>query len=432
MEYESIEEKVIFEKLKSASQNTVKDSKVSISSEQINSNNSNDVILENYLNEIYRHINTMESTRVNTSNRFISSRKGKIGVLLKKIIRKLLRWYIEPICVQQTEFNNAVTPTIGRISEIHTKLISDNMIFRKRMDELEKNLQTELESIKAIKSDLNNIYEQVNKQFDENDKKFEFISKIVDSNNYKLNKLNELNPDIFEENRKNIWDKRTLSQSGEDAIIAYILMVLGIPFEKCRYLDLGANHAKELSNTYYLYSNGARGVLVEANPNLIPELKFYRHEDIIINKCVDVKSNEYIDFYILSGDGVSTPDKKAAEEFISKNPNLKIVESVKIETISVEDIFMKYFNGAPTILNVDIEGKDLEILKSIDFDKYRPLIIIVEMIEYDTTLVVGKKDTEILEFMESKDYVEYAFTGINSIFLDKKKLGREKKNEYSV
>lgn len=436
MEFKSIEEKVIFEKLISFSQsnNIAKESVKSISRKRNNENiNLNDENLEKYFSEIHRYITTMENTRVNTSNRFINSRKGRMGVFLKRVIRKLLRWYIEPICIQQTEFNNAITPTIGRMTEIHKQQISDNNILCERVDGMEKSYQlgldsisTELQQFKVIKSDVNDLYEQVSKQLDDINKKAEFISKIVDINNNKLNKLNEFNPDIFEENKTNIWDKRTTSQSGEDAIIAYILMVLGIPIENCRYLDLGANHAKELSNTYYLYSNGARGVLVEANPALMPELKFYRHEDIILNKCIDIKSNEYIDFYVLNGDGLSTPDRKAADEFISKNHNLEIVETVKVETITVEDIFTKYFDGAPTILNVDIEGKDLEIIKSIDLDNYRPLIIIAEMIVYDTTLVIGNKNTKILEFMESKNYVEYAFTGINSIFLDKKQLGEEK------
>ena len=41
------------------------------------------------------------------------------------------------------------------------------------------------------------------------------------------------------------------AQSGEDAIISYILKFLQIQSNEITYLDLGANHAKELSNTFY-------------------------------------------------------------------------------------------------------------------------------------------------------------------------------------
>mgnify|MGYP000624144786 FL=1 len=46
--------------------------------------------------------------------------------------------------------------------------------------------------------------------------------------------------------------------------------------------------------------------------------------------------------------------------------------------------------------------------------------MIIEMIPYSKQLVAGQKNQEILRFMQEKGYVEYAFTGINSIFLDMK------------
>jgi hypothetical protein len=77
---------------------------------------------------------------------------------------------------------------------------------------------------------------------------------------------------------------------------------------------------------------------------------------------------------------------------------------------------------APMILNIDIEGMEIEILEDIDFIKYRPMVIIVEMIPYKATLVVGQKNQKILDFMYKNGYTEYAYTGINSIFIDGNKL----------
>ena len=47
------------------------------------------------------------------------------------------------------------------------------------------------------------------------------------------------------------------------------------------------------------------------------------------------------------------------------------------------------------------------------------MIMIIEMIPYSKELVRGQKDTELLEYVKSKGYDEYAFTGINSIFIDR-------------
>ena len=84
----------------------------------------------------------------------------------------------------------------------------------------------------------------------------------------------------------NMLMKTTYSQSGEDAILAYLFAVLGIPFAKCSYLDLGANRPKEMSNTYFFYEQGATGTLIEANPALIPALQKERSGDTILNRCI--------------------------------------------------------------------------------------------------------------------------------------------------
>lgn len=213
-----------------------------------------------------------------------------------------------------------------------------------------------------------------------------------------------------------------VSQTGEDMILEHIFQMLNIAPDKRSYLDLGANHAKLYSNTYYLYQKGSRGVLVEANPALIGELKFHRSEDVILNKCVSATSGQTVDFYILSGDGLSTPDKKQADEAIGLNPTIHIERTVEVDTITPNEILDKYFDGAPVFINVDIEGEDLKILESIDFEKHRPLVVSVEMIPYRPRLVIGEKNNAILKLMEKCDYIEYAFTGINSIFIDKRQI----------
>ena len=212
------------------------------------------------------------------------------------------------------------------------------------------------------------------------------------------------------------------AQSGEDAVIEYIVDRLQIPLSEVTYLDLGANHAKYLSNTNYFYEHGARGVLVEANPQLIEELTTQRPDDIVLNRCITTKSGEKIPFYILSGDGLSSCDRVTVEETLEENPEIQIEKTVDVETITVQDILKEYFEKPPVLVNVDIEGMELDVLKGFDFEHFRPLMFIVETIPYRAKLVVGEKEETVLEFMKSNGYVEYAFTGINSILIDAKQL----------
>jgi FkbM family methyltransferase len=430
-EFRSIEHEVIYNKLINGS-----DRKEHI----LDIQNSSSPDTHKYLSEIHGFINNMLQTRENYAYRHLQSHRNTIGPLIvfsKKVVRKLLKWYVEPIAFQQTKFNNAVTPAIGRITELTAELIDKtNKIEelyqanltelehkQKRFDEIVAQLTQKQEKQEILLLDS----ERINKELTEKVGLLEKRQNVQQEqfSSYIIDRFREVS--LLENGNKTIFDKKTYSQSGEDSIVAYIIHVLGIPFDSVDYLDLGANHAKELSNTYYLYSKGAKGVLVEANTDLIPELSYYRQRDTILNKCVDIESGKKIEFFVLNGDGLSTTDLEAANSFCETNPSLKIIDKRIVETISYSNIVEEYLGKAPTVLSIDIEGKDMEILLSIDFENQRPLIIISEMVSYDIKLSHTSKKSDIKDFLESKDYDEYAFTGINSIFLDKRYVNERNK-----
>lgn len=219
------------------------------------------------------------------------------------------------------------------------------------------------------------------------------------------------------ENPLQLFNKKTYSQAGEDAILLYACAMMGIPLNQCSYLDLGANKPVEMSNTYFFYEQGARGVLVEANPLLIPDLQNQRSGDIILNQAVTDQSGESVLFHVLNLDGLSRIGDVSA--LLEQNPSAKLEKSIEIRTICYNDIIRNYFHGnAPVILNLDIEGLEMQILQSMDLEHYRPLFIILEMIPYSEKLSAGIKDPALLAYLESRNYIEYAFTGINSVFID--------------
>ncbi|MGO4345185.1 FkbM family methyltransferase [Paenibacillus sp. MCAF9] len=457
--FRNIEQEIIFEKLLKG---------LNINEQQIEKHQETSLDTNLFLLEIRGYINSMLQTRENYAYRYLHSHRKVIGPLIifaKKVVRKLLKWYVEPIAFQQTKFNSAVTPAIGRMTEIVSELtLKTNKIEGSYEENQEKTMKKHehfdnivAQLIEKHDKEHDAVAHLVQKQKQHSDvvaqlmqrqeeqtsliiklteevrfleKKQKVQEQLSENTRSIFEKLDEI--DLFKKSNDLFFDKKTHSQSGEDSILAYIIHVLGIPVESVDYIDLGANHAKELSNTYYFYSKGAKGILVEANSNLIPELSFYRHRDIILNKCVDIETDKNIEFYILNGDGMSTPDFEAATSFCEKNPDLKIIDKKVVETISYSTIVEKYLGKAPTILSIDIEGKDMEILESIDYKEKRPLIIVTEMISYDIKLNYKTKKTDIKDFLESKGYDEYAFTGINSIFIDGRFLReRENQNEYS-
>lgn len=211
--------------------------------------------------------------------------------------------------------------------------------------------------------------------------------------------------------------KLSYSQSGEDSIVFHILTMVGANVKKFTYLDMGANHPKLYSNTYSLYKKGARGILIEGNPNLIGALERDRVGDIILNRIVSDSSGKIEKIHIINGDGLSTVKSESVKEMLKENKELALVQTAEIETISYNDA-VEMLGKTPDLLNIDIEGYEMEVLKTADLNMYRPFLIIIESIPYRTHLVVGEREMEAIDYLRSQGYWEYAFTGINSIMID--------------
>lgn len=255
--------------------------------------------------------------------------------------------------------------------------------------------------------------EWTRQRFEEQEQKFTGIFEREEWTRGQFEKIEQSIGGMQLENEINSY-----AQSGEDMIISYILHFLQKPLSEVTYLDLGANHAKHLSNTYHFYQSGARGVLVEANPELIPELKSVRPNDIILNRAISLDSEQkQVKFYVLNGDGLSTIDLQEAENACKKNPELFIKATYNIETITMDEILSSHFADELTILSIDLEGIEEEVLEQIDFAKYKPWIIIIENIPYHPILSIDEREYKGSSLLDKKGYTEYAFTGINSIFL---------------
>lgn len=394
------------------------------------------------LDQISRLVDKLDENKVITSVKNIGSKHTgilkKIIILCKRFIRKLLFWYVEPICNDQNQYNDINIQIIRSLLCImHENGAFLSRDFENRILKIEQKNKL-LENILEERSfhntqesyKIEDLVEQLNK-VKLNLKKYEYMGEEIKRVTNDLQLLREKSDFLFTNTDKDFWDKQTVSQSGEDSIIAYVFMVLGIDLKNEYYLDLGANHAKQLSNTYMLYQQGMRGVLVEANPQLIGELKFYRGEDIILNKCISDTSGKQMHFYILNGDGLSTSSLDTVNEIIKINPQISVEKEIVIDTITINEILEQYFDKAPLLLNIDIEGQEENILRMINYEKYAPFVIIVERIEYGTTIATRKRNDSISDIMEKNGYFEYAFTGINSIFINKTRL-EELKSENSI
>lgn len=203
------------------------------------------------------------------------------------------------------------------------------------------------------------------------------------------------------------------SQSGEDMIVRFALNAMGV--SKPTYIDIGAYHPEHLSNTAYFYGIGCSGINIEPNPKLFRAFEKQRPRDVNLNMGVSDKSGE-LDFFVLSADTLSTFSQDEADKFVVDH-GFKIVETIKVKVEPVPKILSKYASDKyPEFLSLDAEGIEEEILRSVNFHDWKPLVICCETMSYSTT-GIAKKNINVIDFLQSKGYMIYADTYINTIFV---------------
>lgn len=208
---------------------------------------------------------------------------------------------------------------------------------------------------------------------------------------------------------------QVVSWSGmwEDLVIDRIFGKLNIDYDNINYIELGVMDPVIANNTFYFYQHGAKGVLVEANPGLIENIKFMRPRDVVVNKAVYADNVKEISFFVSENPGLSSLRQDWSEQ--EENwKQYKQKEEIKVPTIHINDVF-ELLGEKCNLLSIDIEGYDYEALCSLDFGRYRPQVIIVE-------LLWGKHHSndsqKIAQLLLEQGYLLYARNQCNGIFVD--------------
>ena len=209
------------------------------------------------------------------------------------------------------------------------------------------------------------------------------------------------------------------AEAGEDLIVAGILDRFHLT--KITYLDVGAFLPIYSNNTYLFYQKGSRGVLVEPNIDLIPELKAKRPGDIVLNVGVGQTEQSTTDYYCMSLMQWNTFAKDEAERRVAESRGkVQIERVVKIPLISINRIMAEHFPpGGPDFLSIDIESLDLAVLKTIDFTRFRPKVICTETL----IAMTFRMEPETTKFLASHGFEVRGMTCANTIYMDQSCAG---------
>ena len=240
----------------------------------------------------------------------------------------------------------------------------------------------------------------------------EFMNRLINIE-LKLNTITNPNLSLITPPHPDQWfGNFTYSQHGEDLLIKSIFSILNISHPS--YIDIGAHHPLNISNTALLYKMGSRGINIEANPNLFNEFEIQRPDDINLNFGVsDIVAK--LNFYMVDDfSGRNSFDRDSVELFCSQHPEFTIRKVKEIQVYRFNEIIDKYANGiCPDFLSIDVEGIDEKIITSINFEKFKPKVICIETIDG-----LGNDKVQLKSYIKDMGFNLVCNMGGNSIFID--------------
>lgn len=200
--------------------------------------------------------------------------------------------------------------------------------------------------------------------------------------------------------------KGSFSQHGEDLSIMNLLIAKGA---RGPYVDIGCNHPFRLSNTYLLYLNGWRGLCVDPLPRFRKLYQRWRPEDQFESAAINDTPGA-VTLYEFGWDALSTLSPEVAASYIKEG--IELVGEVKVEAFPLNLLLERNNISAPIcLLSIDIEGRELSALQSIDLSKWEPLYVCLEVTTAD-----GTKDIGATQYLLNRGYTQSLSVGCNILF----------------
>jgi FkbM family methyltransferase len=200
------------------------------------------------------------------------------------------------------------------------------------------------------------------------------------------------------------YPRKSWSQGGEDLVL---LELLG-DHPPGTYIDVGAFHPRWGSNTYALYKKGWSGINLDARPGSMAPFRRSRRRDINLEVGVASEAGS-LDFHIFADDELCTFDEGLAK---ARQTNHQLLRVTNVPVLTLATLIQQHIPTGPDVLSVDVEGLDLDVLRSNDWVSYRPDLVIVEALAGPSRLREG----DIVQFMAEVGYDIIAATGMNLFF----------------
>ena len=181
------------------------------------------------------------------------------------------------------------------------------------------------------------------------------------------------------------------------------------------YIDVGAHHPKRFSNTYYFYKRGWRGINVEPDSDAIASFNKSRPRDINIATGI-ADSPGKMTYHVFDEPALNSFDARLSAER-EANTRYHIVERRTLEVMRLDELLRQHLPPGQDIdfLTVDVEGLDLPVIQSNDWNRYRPKCLLLECLDSNLEKIA---DSPSHKFLLGVGYVLFAKTFNTTFYLE--------------
>lgn len=202
----------------------------------------------------------------------------------------------------------------------------------------------------------------------------------------------------------------SFSQYGEDRVFNVLLQ----PGSSGTYVDVGAHHPYDGSNTYGLYLKGWRGLTVDPNPAFAGDYARWRPGDTHLVEGVAAEPCE-LTYHAYSNSLYNTLSEQRAAHLAGRGmvATRRMIAARPLSAIVEEHLPGRQID----LLSVDCEGLDLEVIRSLDLAANRPTAIIMEDFGRFAMFRDGSGQSALHAFLLEHEFAPVAQLAFSSIYV---------------
>ena len=171
---------------------------------------------------------------------------------------------------------------------------------------------------------------------------------------------------------------RYYSQNGEDLLLSTFFHGK----KKGFYIEVGAFDGIHLSNTYYFEKLGWDGICIEAHPSYFPKCKENRANSLCIHAaCTGDETLKEVTFSSEELGLLSGVEERGdiKQRYDGRGLKFEGFKKVSVPAVTLNSVLGMQKNKQDIdFISIDVEGHEIEVLKGLNLETYRPRILVIE------------------------------------------------------